>query len=1537
MIYLLLLVDAEGVATTPQLVIRQHREFPGNTGVSVHFRPVRNDLLFESAKVAGQLAYRILAGEGVVRSQLWVEYEVLGVHVNVTGRSSDLLFALALITTKFKRPGGTYPAIAATGVLDSESATIRLENTATVQSVQHTVAKVAAAVRALTNEPDAVVFYPVADAESVAMWQASAEIPAHVHLQPVGCLEDALAYLGITLERIYLGNPFRGLEYFGYEHRSIFFGRDSEVREVIEQLLRRGIAGVPGLLVEGASGSGKSSFLRAGVLPALVNPSAQRAEVEVSLRSRPVRDTVKSAIWRFGLLPISAQELRIAESIRECWNTLPEFGGSLDRECASLADLAKLRRECWPRTQRFVWLIDQFEELFTIGLGDSEIGSFGQFLNVLQADGVWTLASIRADAVPQLKQYPSLRHVFGSNEGQYYLERMSGTALDDVISRPAAVAGLAFGLGPSGQRLDQVLREEAYRDRENALPLLQFTLRELYERRSGRELPFKAYEQLGGLSGSIATTAEAAVQAGDEESKRAAPRIFRSLVSVDDEGRPSRRYAAVVDIVDDSSQRKLLERLVSARLCVTDQHDGIAVVAFAHEALLRTWPTLSEWLTQESALLQARDLLISEARRWEQHGEHRDWLVIASDRLASIRSVVESQVPLPEIAQRFAAQSASRARRATRVRQAVMAGIAALAVIAVVFGLYFQRARNVASHAIAAQFDSKAWDLLRAGNLAPALRYALGSTIIAGSAGDNSPPLLTASLLQAGRTIVLSGHTDQIRLATFSADGRRLVTASEDHTARIWDAMTGRELMQLKHDNKVWQAMFSRDGTRIITASGDNKARIWDSTSGKQVAELQHGEKNSSSVLVAVFSPDASRAATVSSDGTAWIWDVLTGRDLVRLQDGTGLLELIRALQTNIATELQNKPASKAVPTMTGIRTIAFSPNGREVLTASTGGTARVWNADTGQQRLLLKHDDVVFHATFSPDGLRIVTASKDHTARLWDAGNGRELARLGHDAPVSKAVFSPDGSQIVTASDDGTARLWDATDAYEVARAYDQRRQLRDTFLPAEVQRMKSAISRVTMGPNDPLKNRELARLQLDGKVTDAAFSSDGALIVTASDDHTARIWNDATGGELARLQHSAPVESAVFSANGKKVITLLQGNIAQLWDVAGTLGVAFQHGTEIQQAAFSRDGRFVLTASVDHIARVWDRIGGRQVAQFNDREGIRAAVFSADGRQVITVAGDATVWDVAGGYEIARFQHSISDVRQAVFSPDGRRVLTAGGTDYTARIWDVPGRRELLRLTHDGVVNAAIFSPDGTQVLTSSGDHTARIWNVATGKEVLRLGHDQAVRQAVFSRDGRRIVTASDDHTAAIWDAQTGRRIARLQHDDRDGVIVRDAMFSLDGALVVTASSDNTARVWDATDGREIARFRHDNAVLTASFFPDARRVLTASSDHTARVWDVASGRELILLQRAAHMRDAVISPNGTQVLTAADEAARLWDVTPLKVRSPELNVRDCAWLPPDQRHFTNEEIQSDALVRDVFLAGGVGDRSVCEGSTK
>lgn len=684
--YLLLLVNAEGGASARELSVRQLREFPGAEGVSVHFRPVRNDALFRSAKVGSEIAYRMLLGEGIVRSQLWVEYEVGGSPINVTGSSADLLFALALTTSRWMRAAGEHPSVAATGVLSADEALVSPDRATGIARVGHIESKIAAAIRALAGEREGVVIYPAADRERVEKWCAATAVPPHIRIEPVATLDEALSVFDIRPEKVYLGNPYRGLEYFDYAHRAVFFGREGEVRDCIAQLLRREAAGVPGILVEGASGSGKSSFLRAGIVPALVNSQSRPPELRGALAERPVSPAASRAVWHPALLPVGADEDAFARSIRRAWLCFPELSDDLFSDTSTFDGLLRSWRSGWTPDRRFVWLIDQLEELFNLEIDSAVIESFGHFLLALQAMGAWSLASIRADGAVQLKRFASLRAVFGANEGQYYLAGLGPTALDDVICRPAKAASLTFGVSSGGRRLDQTLREDAYRDPENALPLLQLTLHELYRRRCGRELTYGVYEELGGLSGAVSTIVSAALKHLSQSTAGATSRLFRNLVTVDESGAAVRRYALRSEIAEDPEQERMLVALVNARLCASDQREGIPVVALAHETVLRTWPELVEWLKQESRLLQLRDIAERDARLWRQHGQSDAWLAQPS-KLTVLQPLEVSGIRLPETVRQFIKRSHTRVLRTTRLKQAGVAAAIMLAITASVAGV----------------------------------------------------------------------------------------------------------------------------------------------------------------------------------------------------------------------------------------------------------------------------------------------------------------------------------------------------------------------------------------------------------------------------------------------------------------------------------------------------------------------------------------------------------------------------------------------------------------------------------------------------------------------------------------------------------------------------------------------------------------------------------------------------------------------------------------------------------------------------------
>jgi WD40 repeat protein/serine/threonine protein kinase len=601
------------------------------------------------------------------------------------------------------------------------------------------------------------------------------------------------------------------------------------------------------------------------------------------------------------------------------------------------------------------------------------------------------------------------------------------------------------------------------------------------------------------------------------------------------------------------------------------------------------------------------------------------------------------------------------------------------------------------------------------------------------AAGSYTPEAL--SVFQEARAadaqvLTLAGHSDWVRSVAFSPDGRRLATTSRDHTARVYDVITGRQILLLSgHTHIVRSAAFSPDGRRIATASADRTARVWDAATGRQILRLTG---HADGVRTAVFSPDGSRILTAAFDKTVRVWDAATGRQ-IRIISG------------------------HAQP----VTTAAYSPDGRRIVTASFDQTARIWDAATGRQiRILGGHDGMLASAAFSPDGRFVVTASDDKTARIWDVATGRQVQQLsGHTLPLAGAAFSPDGRFVVTASEDKTARIWDAATGRQVQQLSGHTLPLAGAAFSPDGRFVATASDDKTARIWDTHASGRIAFFSEISNPQTAGFSPDGRRVLTTSPDMTARIWDALTGREIMLFRgHAAPLLSAAFSPDGQRIVTASYDRSARIWDVATGREVTLLSGdwSWLNSAAFSPDGQHIVTASDDTTARIWDAATGREILRISEHTlPLNTAAFSPDGRRIVTSSADKTarIWDTATGRQIVLLSGHTDGVTSAAFSPDGQRIVTASN-DQTARVWDVASGQEIMPLSgHTDNVNFAAFSADGSRIVTASTDKTARVWDASTGQQLTVLVHSDLVRAAEFSPDGNRIVTASDE--ARVWDA--------------------------------------------------------------------------------------------------------------------------------------------------------------------------------------
>ena len=624
-------------------------------------------------------------------------------------------------------------------------------------------------------------------------------------------------------------------------------------------------------------------------------------------------------------------------------------------------------------------------------------------------------------------------------------------------------------------------------------------------------------------------------------------------------------------------------------------------------------------------------------------------------------------------------------------------------------------------------------------------------------------------------TAILTGHQEGVTSACFSPDGTRIVTASWDESARVWDTATGQCLATLAgHGGEVVSAQFSPDGTRILMASRGKTAQVWDTATGRSLVTLATYEGG---VTSAQFSSDGSRIVTTSLDKTARLWESATGQRLATFTGHQGRLMSAQFNQdgTCIVTASEDQTArvwdtatGQCLATCSGhngtVKWAQFSPDGTRIVTASDDQSARVWDAVTGKCLVALTgHDGGVLSAQFSPDGTQIVTASADKTAHLWDAASGKCLAILaGHGGAVVNAQFSPDGTRLGTASEDQTARLWDVATGRNLA------------ILAGHV-----------------------------GGVTRLQFSPDGAQIVTASWDRSARVWNTATCHNLITLVgHEGGITHTQFSPDGTRLVTASRDLTSKVWDTATgkCLTTLTGHDGSVISAQFSPDGSRIVTASEDKTARLWDAATGQNIAIYAGHEGgVMGAQFSPDGHRILTVAYDDSlrVWDIATGQCLTTLAGHETAVRYAQFSPDGTRLVTSAENN-TAQVWDATTNTKLATLAgHEADVLSAHFSHDGSRIVTASLDQTARVWDAVSGKLLTTLtGHKLFVTNAQFSPDGSRIVTASEDQTERVWEVSTGKMLAILTGHE---TTVWNVQYDPAGTRIVTASlEDGVARVW-------------------------------------------------------------------------------------------------------------------------------------------
>jgi len=1070
--------------------------------------------------------------------------------------------------------------------------------------------------------------------------------------------------------------PYPGLEPFTEEDAAVFFGREAETRELVGRVspavahtAHRFVA------VVGPSGSGKSSLVQAGLLPAL---AAQRR--------------------RWLLVPPFVPEARPTANLARALAAVAPGRTAPGDEVARVAGgaavaawLDELRLGRGGRLAPALLVLDQAEELVTMTPPAERDAFLGLLRDVLAEDRrLWVVATLRSEFLDEL-----LTAGFADLFRQPVLVGPpSRSALFEIIERPAAQVGLRFAPGLVSRMVDDT-------GGGDALPMLAYTLDALYRRAGpGGLVAERDYLELGGVEGALSDQADriaAALRAGAGRDV-VMPTLLR-FVALEESGPALRR---VPRSALDPDERRVVDAFVAARLMTSDAERGDAVVRVVHEALFRRWPPLRQAVEAGAETLRRRAQLERWAQDWLRSGR-RDSYLLTGERLELAQLAAADLGELPGVAEFL--EHSRRVDRAALERLAQAVAVRALG--------HLDRDPELATLLALAAVEEcavtpMAWEALLTVVVHPGVR-------------------------------VIRGHGDGLWTVAWSPDGRRLLTGSEDRTARIWDAWRGAEVAVLRgHEDGLLDVAWSPDGRRVATVSRDRTLRVWGAGGGAPRLTVTHDAR----LRALAWSPDGSLLACAAEDGTARIWDaaggaargVLAGHDnwvraVAWSPDGsllaTGSDDRLVRVWDVAGGALRQVLRGHAG----GIRSVAWAAAGdRRLATASVDGTARVWGPPNGEVVVLRGHDEVVRRIAWEPGGGRLATVSGDRTLRLWDAWRGTCLAVLrGHDGAVRGVDWLGAGRILATASEDRTARLW----------AVDR---------GAELTVMRGH----------------------EGTVHAAAWSPEGRRLATVSRDRTLRVWDAESGAELLALAgHEANIRGIAWAPDGRRVASASVDRTARLWDVeGGAAGAAILalrgHEDAVRSVAWSPDGRRLVTASEDRTGRVWEAGSGRELVILRGhRDKVRSAAWAPEGRRIATASRDrsALVWDADSGRVIAELCGHEGTLRGLAWSPEGRRVAT-GADDGTVRVWDAESGAQLAVLGgHRDWVRCVSWSPDGSLLATGSGDGTVRTWDVERGVPLAIVGvHGELVEGVAWSPESRRLASTSRDRTARVWDAASG-----------------------------------------------------------------------------------------------------------------------------------------------------------------------------------
>ncbi|HIK57204.1 MAG TPA: PD40 domain-containing protein [Synechococcales cyanobacterium M55_K2018_004] len=1344
--------------------------------------------------------------------------------------------------------------------------------------------------------------------------------------------------------------PYRGLEPFEEEHAEFFFGRDDVTAQLLDKL-RNGKSAT----VLGASGSGKTSVIRAGLVAALRRgqrlPGSDRWRVKIiTPTAHPLRSLASAFI------DPELNDLAKAEQLQRAEQFLQEGTGGLSRLVrASLAaePVVSSGLTEHPRP-RMVLIIDQLEEAFTLCTQAEERQMFFDCLTQALKEAEDCLAvvlALRSDFFHKCLHYRNLAQLI--TQRMVLLKPLSYDQIKETIVRPARKVGLVCEPNLVYTMLLDIIGAPG------ELALLQYTLMELWQQRqidpNGGPpcLTLNAYTELGGIRGTLQKRANETYESLSPEEQQAAKRIFLALTQLGEGTEDTRRRVTKSELVTPAFPADLveqtLEKLIAAKLIVTSregdrtvdeenvlpkittpaQDQGQEAIDVAHEALIRNWPRLRNWLEENRDMLRRQRRIEQSAQEWDRANQPMNGVYLLQElRLRDAEDFLKTYPQeLSALAQQFVAVSHAEVRRRRRQSQQrrVIVPSALVLTLAMTLSQHRSILQNVAQkdHQLLAA-TSREQAAIAQSLLKESQRNATTALLISrlaaerGSRTFEAQESLRAALQDLRLQSTLQGHRAPVQQIVFSPDQQTMATAGADGSIRLWAvhpqqmyATGSQPALRVLHWSSdatqpsgavIHQLAFSADGKRLAAIAQNQAAiKVWEVESGALLWQLQLPE----AARRLAFSPDGKWVA-VSSDRTLSVWQAETGQ-----------------FQAHLA-----RPAL--------IRSLEFNPNGQALMVAGDDGVVQMWqlNLAAGQPlqlhpTLTLSHPAAIRHATFSPSGRWLATGGADGKTYLWETATGQlrqtlqaassaptEITGAPLTAPVTTAAmpsapmmvermfanplvnpiqqvqFSPDETLVTAVSAQHQVWLWD----------------LRSGQLQAEIKAPELAASSNT--DQTPSRCTSVC-LSFHPNSSQIAIAYPNGLKPAI-----ATLWNTQTGQQIHAFGDGLAAATAVqFSPDGRSVVTATPDNGVQLWrtEPGGELPTITLPETLVQWAAFlptTQPTTGVTKTALAQPPSAQPATSLPHLAWFGSPSAQPVAQLSApplaQTYDLVTVSGQGKLrhWSVLDQPMMAD-PTSHSEVQTA--HAQTRPGLPSGANPHLhlsqidpQALWQgvlglLPGQEPATHSTIAVSMSASLNRLGRLQQLQALPEIEFRGTVQSPSQFSPQTTGQAGMTGFALSADGQFTATASAEGWVEIRQVQPDQSVRILHRLQNSATLeaavhrqvripVRHLAFSPDGQWLLGVSDDLTVRVWETQSGRLLQNLKgHLAPIRHAEFSPDGQHILTASLDKTAIVWDVQSARPTLTLPHGDRVSHASFSRDGKQIATGSwDGTAQIFDAT-------------------------------------------------------